>query len=194
MKKMKGFLRGGSDSRQPKIKLSRLSQRDSASDKSYDTGSYTGSSYSEYSTGSSSWNSTLGSMDSRLSYRSGRTFLGSLYGSQIFDLNKINNELNRRKIEDVERQKIQRILRGNDYQRITFELVSTKAFQYTVMGCVVLNIFLLLMPTMPIHMSINSVFRRFIVGTDIMDSIFLAVYCLEMILKIYVFRSAVIPL
>jgi hypothetical protein len=60
----------------------------------------------------------------------------------------------------------------------------------TVMGCVVLNIFLLLMPTMPIHMSINSVFRRFIVGTDIMDSIFLAVYCLEMILKIYVFRSA----
>ena len=39
--------------------------------------------------------------------------------------------MNRRKIEDVERQKIQRILRGNDYQRITFELVSTKAFQYT---------------------------------------------------------------
>ena len=85
--------------------------------------------------------------------------------SQIFDLNKINNELNRRKTEDLERQKIQRILRGNDYQRITFELVSTKTFQYTVMGCVVLNIFLLLMPTMPVQgtytKGINSLFKRY---------------------------------
>lgn len=99
------------------------------------------------------------------------------------DTSLINNQVNLLKMEENQRQKIRKILSGTDYQRITFKLVSSTVFQYTIVGCVVFNIFLLIMP------ATFETFKRIEYITQCIDAIFLAVYTTEAMLKIYVLRS-----
>ena len=79
--------------------------------------------------------------------------MGTIIDNQeLFNFGKVNNEMNILKMEEKERQKIQRIKNsGSDYQRIVYELISSSKFQNTIMGCVFVNILLMIMPTLPDH-------------------------------------------
>ena len=93
--------------------------------------------------------------------------------------------------EQKKRQKIQRILSGNDYQITTYKIISTNKFQYTIMGCDILNILLLIMPTMPPTTPFSQWFKRNYIPLSTMDSIFLSIYITEMLLKIFSCRKEV---
>merc|ERR1719285_81752 len=93
------------------------------------------------------------------------------------------------KMEEKERQKIQRIKNsGSDYQRIVYELISSSKFQNTIMGCVFVNILLMIMPTLPDDHG-GVFFERLGNAMDFLDSVFLSVYVCEMILKSYVYHA-----
>ena len=64
-------------------------------------------------------------------------------------ITRIGDEIKLEHEGQKKRQKIQRILSGNDYQITTYKIISTNKFQHTIMTCVVLNILLLILPTMP---------------------------------------------
>lgn len=70
--------------------------------------------------------------------------------NELFDFRKVNNEMNILKMEEQQRQQIQRIKNsGSDYQRITFEMISSSKFQNTIMCCVFINILLLISGRLP---------------------------------------------
>ena len=70
--------------------------------------------------------------------------------NELFDFRKVNNEMNILKMEEQQRQQIQRIKHsGSDYQRIIFEMISSSKFQNAIMGCVFINILLLISQRLP---------------------------------------------
>lgn len=109
--------------------------------------------------------------------------------NELFDFRKVNNEMNILKMEEQQRQQIQRIKNsGSDYQRITFEMISSSKFQNTIMCCVFINILLLISGRLPDKAG-GSFFQRLLNPMDALDAIFLAVYVVEMVLKIYVYHT-----
>ena len=94
-------------------------------------------------------------------------------------------------MEQKKRQKIQRILSGNDYQITTYKIISTNKFQYTIMGCVILNILLLIIPTMPPTTPFSKWFKLNHIPLNTIDHIFLSIYITEMLLKIFACRKEV---
>lgn len=100
-------------------------------------------------------------------------------------------ELKKDQLEQKKRQKIQRILSGNDYQITTYKIISTNKFQYTIMSCVIVNILLLILPQMPSTTPFAKWFERNRVPLNTLDSIFLSIYITEMCLKIFACRKEV---
>jgi len=108
--------------------------------------------------------------------------------SELFDFRKVNNEMNILKMEEQQRQKIQRIKNsGSDYQRIIFEMISSSKFQNTIMCCVFINILLLISKRLPENA--GDFFQRQSTSMETVDAIFLAVYVVEMLLKMYVYHT-----
>jgi len=137
----------------------------------------------------------LGASQSRASFNNHRSSLTfslasrlSQNESSIYDSYRVGMELKKDQQEQKRRQKIQRILSGNDYQITTYKIISTNKFQYTIMSCVIINILLLIMPQMPPNTPFAKWFQRNLIPLTTVDSIFLSIYITEMCLKIFACR------
>jgi len=136
---------------------------------------------------SSSGLSSLSSGLSGSSKYSRSTYCSTDESDFSFNLSRINNEINLMKLKEKERQMVQKIMGGSETQRILFQFISNPKFDNAVMVCILINILLLIMPTMPARTGHS--FKRLKNGMDCIDDFFMAVYLVECVLKIYVMRN-----